>query len=263
MPTLYHMPVALCAQKVRVCLAEKGVQWESQDATGRLRDPEYLALNPGGYVPTLVHDGKIITESRVISEYIDEAFGGPSLQSNDTYERTVMRRWTKQIDEVLHPFIFILSFVPFFRERFVNMSEEDRNMNLPFDPIKADRARSLLEQGWESPLLPMAVKRFEKLVISMEEALQRSGWLAGDDYSLADADYTPYLQRMEDIGLSWLWTDKPAVTNWYTRVRSRPSYAAVVDDWVSPADRQAVAKTTEQIAPKYKQIFDKANAAVQ
>jgi len=34
MPTLYHIPIAICAQKTRVCLAEKGVLWDSQDVNG-------------------------------------------------------------------------------------------------------------------------------------------------------------------------------------------------------------------------------------
>ena len=34
--------------------------------------PEYLELNPNGVVPTLVHDGKVIIDSSVILEYLDE-----------------------------------------------------------------------------------------------------------------------------------------------------------------------------------------------
>ncbi len=122
-PMLYHLPMAICAQKVRVCLAEKGVAWTSEDVTGRLRSPEYLALNPAGYVPTLKHQGRVVTESRVISEFLDETFDGPPLQPADPYARSVMRRWTKQIDEALHPSIFLLSFVAFFRDMLLAMPD--------------------------------------------------------------------------------------------------------------------------------------------
>lgn len=256
MPTLYHMPIAICAQKVRVCLAEKGVVWDGQDVTEKLRSPDYLKLNPAGYVPTLVHEGEVVTESRVISEYIDETFGGPSLQSSDAYGRSVMRRWTKQINETFHPFIFILSFIGLFRERILQLPEEAQRKSMPLDPLKAGRMANMLKDGWNSPYLVMALRRFEKLACDMEAALDTSTWLAGDDYSLADADYTPYLQRMEDLGLEWLWESRPALNDWYDRVRSRPSFAAVVSDWIAPEARQAVAEQSREIGPRFRQALE-------
>jgi len=58
---------------------------------------------------------------------------------------------------------------------------------------------NMMSLGWDSPHLQMAIKRFEKLAIELAATLETSEWLAGDVYSLADADYTPYLQRMEDL----------------------------------------------------------------
>jgi glutathione S-transferase len=258
MPTLYHMPVAICAQKTRVCLAEKGVPWDSEDVTERLRSAEYLKLNPSGYVPTFVHEGKVVTESKVISEFIDESFDGPPLQPEDPYQRSIMRRWTKQIDDSLHPCIFILSFVSLFRDRLLQAPESEQKKAIPLDPMKAERTLNMLRLGWQSPYLAMAVTRFEKLAIDLEAALRQSQWLAGDRYSLADADFTPYLQRMEDLGLNWLWQDKPALTAWYTRVRSRPSFSAVVKDWIKPQEREAVAVKAKEIGPKFRRILEAA-----
>lgn len=257
MITLYHIPVAICAQKVRVCLAEKGIAYDVVDVMGKFRSPEYLKLNPNGYVPTLVHDGRVITESRVISEYIDEAFDGLALQPADPYSRSVMRRWTKQIDESFHPFIFILSFVPLFRDGIMQMSEQEQKNAVPLDPIKAERMLDMMKAGWKSRYILVALKRFEKLVIEMDTALEKSEWLAGDNYSLADADYTPYLQRMEDLGLSWLWKQKPALTDWYARVRTRSSFSAVVDDWVSAKDRRAVAHRAYELSSIFQSILDR------
>jgi len=45
----------------------------------RSAQAEYLAINPNGVVPTLVHDGAPIRESVIINEYIDAAFPGPAL----------------------------------------------------------------------------------------------------------------------------------------------------------------------------------------
>ena len=64
--------------------------------------PDYLALNPNGVVPTLVHDGNVIFESSVINEYLNEALPGPSLLPEDAASRATARSWIKFEDDVLH-----------------------------------------------------------------------------------------------------------------------------------------------------------------
>ena len=51
-----------------------------------------MKIHPNGVVPALDHDGRIVIESNVIMEYIDENFEGPPLRSADTWERAQMRR---------------------------------------------------------------------------------------------------------------------------------------------------------------------------
>src|ERR1700733_3206738 len=138
MLTLYHFPAAICAQKNRVCLAEEGVKWVSVDVKGMLRSPDYLKLNPGGYAPTLVHDDQVVTESRIISEYIDEVFGGSSLQPSDPYARAIMRQWSKQIDDSLHSAIFVLSFIAFGRDVMLSMSVQEQAQIMPIDIVKRE-----------------------------------------------------------------------------------------------------------------------------
>jgi glutathione S-transferase len=65
-----------------MALEEKGVKWTSRYIDLFKFDqlkPEYLAINPDGVVPTLVHDGAPVRESTIINEYIDAAFEGPPL----------------------------------------------------------------------------------------------------------------------------------------------------------------------------------------
>src|SRR5512132_1741931 len=62
---LYHNDTSACAQKVRVTLAEKGLEWKSIHLDLRKGDqqqPEYLKLNPRGVVPTLVDNGRAVRE---------------------------------------------------------------------------------------------------------------------------------------------------------------------------------------------------------
>ena len=74
---LYHNGSSVCAAKVRVLLAEKGVGWTGHYLdvlAGDQFDPEYIKLNPNAVVPTIVHDGVVVTESTVICEYLDEVY---------------------------------------------------------------------------------------------------------------------------------------------------------------------------------------------
>jgi glutathione S-transferase len=238
MLTLYHMPMAICAQKVRVCLAEKGLEWESRIMTGKLRSPEYLALNSGGYVPTLVHDDRIVTESRIINEYLEDAFPSPPLSPDNAYDRAREALWTKQIDDSLHLNVFTLSLAAGFLAHFLTMTPEQLEVNMPFDLTKRVRTLDILQKRLESVYVAAALQRFAKLTEDMERALGQSTWLVGETYSMADVDYTPYVQRMEDLGLSFMWTDKPALQRWIGQVRARPSYAEVVERW-TPADERA------------------------
>ena len=98
MLTLYHADHSTCSQKVRICLAEKGLEFESRIvnlATKEHLEPEYLELNPNGVVPTLVHDGTVVLDSSVILEYLDEVFPTPPLTPSEPGERARMRAWMR------------------------------------------------------------------------------------------------------------------------------------------------------------------------
>src|SRR2546430_17318657 len=76
MLVLYHNDMSLCAQKVRLCLAEKGLEWDSCHLALRAGEHQqawYRNLNRRAVVPTLVDRDKVVPESNVILEYLDEA----------------------------------------------------------------------------------------------------------------------------------------------------------------------------------------------
>ena len=65
---LYHNNISVCAQKVRVVLAEKNLPWTSHQLSlvrGEHLTPEFKKINPRGVVPVLVHDGHAIVEYRL------------------------------------------------------------------------------------------------------------------------------------------------------------------------------------------------------
>jgi glutathione S-transferase len=220
-----------------LALAEKSIEFESilLDLTqGQQYEPDYLKLNPNGVVPTLRHGDEVIIESNVINEYIDDAFDGPALRPATAAGRARMRLWTKRLDEQVHPRTITLSFAIAFRQRFLSQSEEEREGFLRKSPSDTRRAlmRDLIDNGVKSTAFPTAVHTFDKMLGDLDNALANTAWLAGDEFSLADIGYTPYLTRLEHLTLDRLWRDKPRVADWYGRIRSRPSYQQAIDAWL-------------------------------
>ena len=97
---LYHGLPSTCSKKVRLVLYEKGLPFKSHLMDLRKFEqhaPDYLKLNPGGVVPTLVHDGAVIIESSVIMEYLEDAFPAVPLRARDAQGRARMRLWLRCI----------------------------------------------------------------------------------------------------------------------------------------------------------------------
>ena len=229
--TLYHNDLSTCAQKVRVVLAEKGLDWESRELdlrAGDQRTARYRALNPKGVVPTLVHHEAVITESTVICEYLDDAFPAPRLRPDEPVGTARMRLWAKRIDDRIHGATGVLSYAIAFRHDHLARPDGGQAMlDATRDPAERAVRAELLAQGLDFPGVGAALRAVEDALGDAEAVLARSDWLAGG-YSLADACWLPYLHRLDMLRLGRLWADKPSVATWYERARSRPSYAAAI-----------------------------------
>jgi glutathione S-transferase len=46
---------------------------------------------------------------------------------------------------------------------------------------------------------------------------------------LADVEITPYVERIDRLGLSSMWDSRPRLADWFKRIKSRPSFAAIAD----------------------------------
>src|SRR6202012_5258228 len=102
---LYQGSTSVCSVKVRLALEEKGLPFEGEVLDlqrGDQHRPGYAKLNPNEVVPTLVHDDKVVIESTLIIEYLDEAFPEPPLMPRDPYARAQARLFMKKIDDYLH-----------------------------------------------------------------------------------------------------------------------------------------------------------------
>jgi glutathione S-transferase len=242
MLTLHHHPASVASAKVRIVLEEKQIPCNSRVVDlfrGEHLAPDYLALNPAGVVPTLVtEDGRIIRESLVICEYLEEAFPGPSLVPADFVARARMRVWCKDVETFMSVACAGLVFPARDRYEVAKLTPAERDSYYARHPNAklAERKRIWAERGFAAPEARSAVLTYHKFLQKMEMQLAKARWLAGEAYSLADAETVPYVALLEMLGFERWWKDRlPHVDEWYARVGQRPAVRKAVVEAV-PAD---------------------------
>ena len=231
---LYHNNMSVCAQKVRLVLAEKAIEYVAHlldIRAGETHTPAYLALNRNGVVPTLIVDGKPIIESTIICEYLEDAFPVVALSPKDPFDRSQMRQWTIRPDAGLHQAIGLLSFAVAFRHQNSAAQMATRKPGESTELIK-----SVIVHGLDSPEFLLRIGEVRTMLEDMERRLSRHNWLAGDDYSLADIAMLAYVCRLRDLGQFWLWDGGPyrAIAPWLERCCARPGYAGIAE-FLNPA----------------------------
>jgi glutathione S-transferase len=257
---LYHNDMSSCAQKVRLTLAEKNLQWTGYHMDLRRGDThtaEYKKLNPNGVVPTLITDGVVIIESTVIQEYLDDAYPENPLKPTDPCARAFMRLWTRQLDAGVHAALGSISLGTVFRYQIMEGRTEEELKDfiarIP-DPEIRTRIHDLLMNGIESSYFAPALHRFVKLFSDMEETLQSGTWLAGEEYSLADIAYTPYLTRFDHLKYLGMLDNRPRLTDWYERVKARPNYRTGIEDWLNQSYLTLMKEKGKEAWPSVKRI---------
>lgn len=257
---LFHGTTSVCAIKVRIVLAEKGLDWDGEILDlmrGDQHRPEYARINPNRVVPTLRHQGRMVLESTLIMEYLDEAFPAPPLMPRDPYERAQARLFMKKIDDYLHPACSVVTFATANRRALLKLSAEEleaRFQRMP-DPAYRERQRLAIAHGLDAPHVAQAVRQHDRYFGDMEAALSAAPYLAGEDFSLADAAALPYANRADMIGLDGLWQQRPRLADWLDRVRARPSFARAVTEWMSDADRQRFDVPRDETRAKVRTIL--------
>ena len=226
--TLYNAPQSTCSQRVRFVLNAKKLPFAEVKLNlleGDQLKPDYLKLNPNGVVPTLDHDGAIVTDSSVIAEYLDEVEPDASFTPEDPVRRARMRTLMHFIDEMPAAAVrvptFNLAFLPKFqamsREAFVAMAESK--------PLRREFMLTMGQTGFPQAEMDAALARLRRSYERMDAEIEKSGgpWLLGKEITLADVAVMPALVRMHDLGMA-NWQDLPRVVTWFDNIRAQPAF---------------------------------------
>lgn len=215
MRTLFHLWIHPFSRKVRLALAEKGLEFDQRIEKVWERRTEFLALNPAGDVPVLIEeDGTTIANSQVICEYLEEVYPAVSLLGTDPVQRAETRRLISWFDG------------KFDREVTDNLVGEKMmkrvlKMGEPHGPsIRAGSANIHYHLDYIGFLT------------------EKRQWLAGDSFSLADIAAAAHLSAIDYIG-DVPWDEHQAAREWYGKIKSRPSFKSLLEDRIpgfSPAE---------------------------
>ncbi len=233
MITLYHSRHSTCSQKVRLCLAEKGLAWTGEHlnlrAFDHLQSP-FLAINPAGLVPVLIDAGNVITESRIINEYLEDAYPQVELIPAAPAARARMRLWTRYIELVPSEAVKLPSFIKNIVPALQKMAPQEALAMIAKIPDAHIRARwhKAATTGIATADLAPSIAQLKDMVVRMDQALIAGPWLAGEELSLADLDIAPFVQRLVRIDLFGEVEARPRVHDWYTRLSSRPAYQSAM-----------------------------------
>ena len=206
---LYDFELAPNAQRVRVFLAEKGLEVPTEQLNVRDDDQfvePFTSMNPFHCVPFLeLDDGTVIAESMSICRYLEELNPKPALFGRTAEERAVIDMWLRrfELDAFIPMLHAVRNHVPMFAGRVVPGTRTD----LPQLPVMVTRGKEMMEV----------------FLARVEPHMAQNEFIAGPDFTIADI--TGYFTvRMTNALEMDLTTSYPAVTAWFAKVSQRPAF---------------------------------------
>ena len=198
--TLYDAVPSSNSDRTKIALHEKGLAYGRATLDLAKKDqkrPEFLKLNPYGKVPVLNDSGKILFESCIINEYLDEQYPNPPLMPKDPHLRGRGRVLVDYGLNYIHE--------PYWMLRGEMLKKESER-----DAATVEEKRQTLRH----------------LLQYLEDALGDKPYFLGE-MSLTDIDLVPRFLRMEAYGAIPA-PSLPRLTAWLTRMKERPSVKSIL-----------------------------------
>jgi glutathione S-transferase len=197
---LYDAVPSSNSDRTKIALHEKGLPYERTTLVLANRDqkrPEFLKLNPYGKVPVIDDDGKILFESCIINEYLDEKYPHPPLMPKDPYLRG---RGRVLIDYAL------------------NYTHE------PYWALRGEMLKPASERN--AAVIEEKHRILRDLLQYLEADLADKPYFLGE-FSLTDIAIVPRALRMEAYGALPA-PSLPRLNAWLERVKARPSVKQIL-----------------------------------
>ena len=207
MTRLYHVPLSPFCRKVRLTLAEKKIEVELVEERYWEQDPEFLRRNPAGKVPILKYNGRTLTESQAICEFLDETVAESKLMPRDAEGRYEVRRLCAWFDDKFH---------------------DEVTSKLLYERVN----KKVMKLGYpDSKNVKSGANRIKYHLDYISWLLDQRRWLAGNEMTLADFAAAAHLSSLDYIS-DVDWNRSQNVKDWYAKIKSRPSFRSLLADQV-------------------------------
>jgi len=207
MARLFHAPLSPFCRKVRLSLAEKKIECELVEERYWEQDPDFMRRNPAGKVPILKTDGKVLTESAAICEYIEEMHPEPALMPRSAEARHEVRRLVGWFDDKFH---------------------NEVTSKLLYERVY----RKVQGTGYpDSSNVKAGAKAIKYHLDYLAWLLDHRRWLAGDSMTLADFAAAAHLSSLDYIS-DVDWNRSETVKDWYAKIKSRPAFRSLLADQI-------------------------------
>jgi glutathione S-transferase len=192
--TLYCFAQSGNAYKPALALELAGADWAPRFVdyfNGETRTPEYRAINAMGEVPVLEHDGRRLSQSGVILDYLAQTTG--RFGATDDDERREILRWTLFDNHKLTSYTATY--------RFMRVLAKDPN------PHVVAEFRKRAEGAWGV----------------LDAHLADRAFVVGDRMTTADISLCGYLFFDDEIGVDWS-AAHPNIAAWLDRIKAQPRW---------------------------------------
>ena len=150
-----------------------------------------------------------------------------------------VRSWEKTIDEQLHPACAELTFVCCHRHIVLRLGEKGLLEFLSSTPDQSvtstwrERKKEIVRLWFEAPRNEDTIRLYDTCLKKMDEALRQQSWLAGESFSLADIGLTPYVNRLDMLSMSGMWSGGRLLhlETWFHRIKEMKSFVPSFIDW--------------------------------
>jgi len=263
---LYHNALSLCSMKTRVCMAELQVPYKGhaidliETGSYQTLSRDFLAVNPAGTVPVLVHRGHPVYESHEQIRYAAAHAppGSAALTPADPAARAEMERWIDMAsltdDPIRYPERSIGNAAPRLTlQLFAAMIEEipyrnilegllfhfEKRRPLLFLTLKARGLERIHRLGLVMQLLAVGREHVNAHLDVLETQLteSRGPWILGEAFSLADVSWMVIFERLRQVDGEHVFIGgglRPACTAYWKRLKERPSYAEAILGYPHP-----------------------------
>ena len=227
---LHHWEPTSNSGEVLILLKEKGVDFVGHYVDvlkGEQFSTGFLALNPAGQVPVLVHDDRTLTETGFILQYLEEVFPTVSLTPSTPEGRYWVNVWIKYVNEYMAPAAWKLGI----GRTLAGLGDRRGVIEAALGRAPPERQQAWAKafKGFEPDEIEIARGLLPVRLERMEAALLSSDWLAGDHYSLADIMVFPTANALPGVAPNLVSAAAtPRIWAWLDRMRSRPAVQAAL-----------------------------------